>query len=153
MLPQLSPQTYLRVYKPMKRCRHHRPHIHQPKILVYPEIPIFSIMNINMTSSFSIRTGVPPPLRDQAPPFSSRSGLSTPGHLPVEGLLDHASAYDQYPESSYGGTRLRGVYKHHGPAPPPIASLRDPYLGYSGTICRLTPVDTKYAWHWPWIPD
>jgi len=165
----------------MKRRRHRHSRIHQPKNLVYPEIPTLSVMDINhdleflyqnrrIPSSYDVPFGGPPPLWGQVPPFSSRSGLSTPGGLPGLGrpvglglgpsngplpsanlnqgvvslpqpsmLQHHPSAYDQYPEASpYGGTRLRDVYTH-GPAPPPLANSRDPYLGYSGHPTRNHP--------------
>ena len=153
--------------------------IHQPKNLVYPEISTLSVMDINhdleflyqnrrIPSSYDMPFGGPPLLWGQAPPFSSRSGLSTPGGLPGLGrpiglglgpsngplpsanqnqggiglpqpsmLQHHPSAYNQFHESSssYGGTRLRDVYTH-GPTRPPVASSRDPYLGYSGHPAR-----------------
>ena len=77
----------------MKRRRHRQSRVRQPKYLVYPEIPTLSVMDINhdleflfqnrrIPSSYDMLFGGPPPLWGQTPPFSSRSGLSTPGGLP-----------------------------------------------------------------------
>ena len=98
LLPQPSLRKLLKTYpfgvhKPMKRRRHRQSRVHQPKNLVYPEIPTLSVMDINhdleflyqnrrIPSSYDMPFGGPPPLWGQAPPFSSRSGLSTPGGLP-----------------------------------------------------------------------
>jgi len=71
----------------------YHPHNHQPKNLVYPEIPTLSVLDINhdleflyqngrIPSSYDMPFGGPPPLWGQASPFPHRSGLGPPGGLP-----------------------------------------------------------------------
>jgi hypothetical protein len=73
----------------MKRRRHRRSRVQQPKNLVYPEIPTLSVMDINHDLEFLYQNRQIPhriilrsevPLHwGRAPPFSHR----TPGVLPV----------------------------------------------------------------------
>ena len=101
LLPQPSLRKLFKTYpfgvpKPVKRHRYHYPRSHQPRNLVYPEIPTLSVMDINhdleflyqnrqIPSTYDMPSRGPPLLWGQASPFPHHSGLGTAGGLPSLG--------------------------------------------------------------------